>query len=439
MKTITHFIQFFFLTVSTTCLAQTGHMMQGVGASNMTMGGASTGQPVDISGALQWNPASISAFNENQFRVDIGLLFSSPEVSSTVPVLDGFGQPTGTFISGSTEDDRGLSPLPSLAFVWSKPESKHTFGASAFAVAGFGVTFPESSTNPVNFPQNMGGFGRIESEYFLMQVGFTWAYQLSDKLSIGLSPTFNYASLMLKPNPTANPTTAGYPSTDETGTTGFGGQVGIFFDSQTGLKLGASYKSTQFFSDFEFDNTYLDNSTAASTFNMDFPAIFSFGVGYSLENFDLAVDYRMIDYENTDGFSEAGWTQTASVQGFGWENVSVIAAGLQYKGIEKLPLRIGYTYGSAPITEDVAFFSVPATAVIKNAFQFGLSFVATDNLSIDAGYHRGMSDGATSGAILNPGLIELAPPYGAIPGSEVSYEMTTTMLLLGVNYTLTKN
>ena len=33
--------------------AQTGHIMQGIGATNMSMGGASTAQPIDINGALQ--------------------------------------------------------------------------------------------------------------------------------------------------------------------------------------------------------------------------------------------------------------------------------------------------------------------------------------------------------------------------------------------------
>ena len=32
-------------------MAQVGHLMQGIGSVNMSMGGAATGQPIDISGA----------------------------------------------------------------------------------------------------------------------------------------------------------------------------------------------------------------------------------------------------------------------------------------------------------------------------------------------------------------------------------------------------
>ena len=424
--------------LSTIMYGQAGHVMQGVGAVNMSMGGASTAQPLDISGALQWNPASISTFDSKIFKFDIGLFSSSPKLYSTVPEFNNLGQPTGNFFSGSTEDDRGLSPMPAIAMVWGKEDSKHTFGVSAFGISGFGVTFPQSTTNPINMPQSMGGFGKIESDYMLLQVGFTWAYEVSEKFSIGVEPTFNYSALQLMPNPTANPTAAGYPSTDKASATGFGAQFGVFYDTQNGLKLGMSYKTTQKFSDFEFKNTYLDASTSTSTYNMDYPAIFSVGLGYSKNNFDFALDYRSVDYENTDGFSKTGWTNTASVVGFGWKNISIISAGLQYKGFEKMPLRVGYTYSSNPINSTVAFFNVPATAVIKNAYQFGFSYIFSDSFTLDGVYHYGASDGKTSGQLLNPMFASASNPYGAIPGSNVSYDMNTSMFMVGFSYTFNK-
>ncbi|MCE2611746.1 outer membrane protein transport protein [Flavobacteriaceae bacterium D16] len=413
---------------------QAGHIMQGVGSVNMSMGGAATAQPIDISGALQWNPASISVFDGQELRFDVGLFFSAPELSSTVPEFDTSGVPTGNFFSGTTEDDRGLSPLPALAYVWGQPESPHTFGVSAFGISGFGVTFPENASNPINAPQEFGGFGRVESEYILLQVGFTYAYELSDQFSVGIQPNFNYANLELLPNPTASPNASGYPGTDKATALGFGAQLGVFFDSGSGFKAGLSYKTKQSFGDFELENTYLDGSTATNDFKMNYPAIYSVGLGYSLGNVDLALDYRLVDYENTEGFDAKGWTPTASVAGFGWENISIISAGIQYKGINKLPIRVGYTYSSNPINEDLAFFSVPATAIIKNAFQFGLTYEVSDRLQLNTTYHHGDSGGATSGPLLNPQFISQFPPNGAIPGSEVSYDMTTDMVMFGFSY-----
>ncbi|WP_142783679.1 OmpP1/FadL family transporter [Changchengzhania lutea] len=439
----------FILLFSTAAIAQSGHIMQGVGAVNMSMGSAATAQPLDISGALHWNPAAISTFDDKILKLDVGLFFSSPELSSSLPA--GMLGPGAPGVSGTTKDDRGTSIMPNLGYLWGKEGSKHTFGASAFGISGFGVTFPEEdnnplnpnfnpldNSNPLNYPQAANGFGHIESDYMLLQVSLSYAYEITDKLSVGVQPNINYAALELMPNPTANPTTAGYPSSDKASSIGFGAQFGLFFDSGFGLKLGASYKTTQKFSEFEFDNTYLDDTSATNKFQMDYPAIFSLGLGYSIGNIDLALDFRRVDYENTDGFSETGWTPTASVAGFGWKNISILAAGLQYKGINKLPLRFGYTYNSNPIPEEVTFFNIPATAIIKHSYQFGLSYQVNDAWSIDGVYHYAASDGATSGQILSPLAASTSNPLGAIPGSSVSYDMTTSMVMVGISYKFQK-
>ncbi len=409
--------------------AQTGHIMQGVGAVNMSMGGAATAQPADINGALQWNPAGLSAFDSKVFSLNAGLFFSSPSLSSTVPTNDGP-------MSGVTKDDRGASVMPALAMVWGKKNSKHTFGVSAFGVSGFGVTFPESNTNPINMPQSAGGFGRIQSDYQLLQVGFAYAYKISDQFSIGIQPTFDYATLKLEPNPLSSPSqTLGYPVSDKAGAVGFGGQIGLFYNSGRGIKLGASYKTPQSFQQFDFSNTYLDGTTAPNVkFRMNYPAIISVGAGYSKNKIDIAVDYRFVNYANTAGFEAKGWTNTASVAGFGWKNMSIVSAGIQYKGIPKFPVRIGYTYSTNPISSGLAFFSTPATAVIRNAAQIGCGYEFNSRFTLNAVYHYGTSSGSTNGPLLSPMMVSANNPYGAVPGSIVSYKMTTSMVMLGINY-----
>ena len=435
--------------------------MQGVGSVNMSMGGAATAQPLDISGALHWNPASISTFDDKIIKFDLGLFFSSPELTSS------FGP-----LSGSTEDERGLSPMPALAMVWGKADSKHTFGASVFGISGFGVTFPEDlnypqdlmgnpnpnynpgqNSNPINFPQFAGGFGHIESDYMLLQVSGTWAYEITSNLSLGIQPNLNYAALELAPNPLASPdfppsmggTGKGYPTSNKASSIGYGAQFGLFYDSGSGIKLGASYKTAQTFKEFEFSNTYLDGTAAPDVkFQMDFPAIMSLGFGYSSGQIDFALDFRRVMYENTKGFEASGWAfgdngfPTGAVNGFGWKNMSILSTGIQYKGINKLPLRLGYTYSSNPINEDLAFFSTPATAIIENAYQFGFSYEINDSWRFDGVYHYGSSSDATEGQILNPGFITTGNALGAMPGTSVSYDMTTSMIMVGLNYTFNK-
>jgi len=446
----------FVLLLSVTAMAQTGHVMQGIGAVNMSMGGAATAQPLDITGAILWNPAGLSTFKNNSASLNVGLFFSSPELSSTLPANMMFdGSPE---VSGITKDDRGISVMPALAMVWAKPDSKHTYALSAFGVSGFGVTFKQetnlpmdaqgnpnpswdpSNSNPISYPQNMGGFGHIESDCMVMQVSMSYAYQITDKLSVGIQPTINISSLELAPSPLSSPSmTLGYPESDKAFSMGYGGQIGVFYDTKKGLKLGASYKSTQYFSELEFSNTYLDGSIAPDVnFSMDYPAIYSFVLVYSTDLFYTALDFRYCEYGNTDGFERKGWTQTGSVQGFGWKNVNVLSLGIQYKGIKKMPIRIGYTYSSNPIREELAFYSIPATAVIKDAFQVGFGYEFANNFTVNAVYHHGASDGKTEGNLLNPMAVSPSNPYGAIPGTKVGYEMTTDLIQLGINYTFKK-
>jgi len=449
------------LFASFVTFAQAGHVMQGIGAVNMSMGGAATAQPLDINGALYWNPATLSNFEGKILSISAGAFFSSPTLKSS------FGP-----LNGVTEDDRGMSIMPAIAFVWGKADSKHTFGVSAFGISGFGVTFPENTnypqdmmgnmnpdydpsgnSNPINFPQFAGGFGHLESDYMLLQVGLTYSYEITDHFSIGLQPTINYAALELAPNPLASPSFPppmgegkGYPTADKASAIGYGGQVGIFYDSGEILKLGASYKSKQYFGEFDFDQKYLDGSEAPNVqFTMNYPAIYSVGMGLSGKRIDFALDFRYVDYEGTEGFAEKGWQMaynedfgqnvpTGAVNGFGWKNMSILSVGLQYKVTDKIPVRLGYTYSSTPIEDDLAFFSIPATAVINDAAQFGLGYVG-GNFEVNAVYHFGFRGDGVSGNMLSPAAITPDNPLGSVPGTSVSYDMETSMIQLSFNYT----
>ena len=246
---------------------------------------ASTGQVIDISGALQWNPAGITEFNGTNLSVNAGLFMSNPKLSSSYGTM-----------SGTTDDQKANSVMPAAAITFGKSD-KHKFGVSVFGVSGFGVEYPETMSNPILAPQQYGGFGNMESNYMLMQVGFTYAYKINKNLSVGIQPSFNYSALKIHPNPTSGPSmTLGYPNSDNASATGFGAQLGVYYKSDSGFKLGASYKTPISFGVFTFKNKYLDGSAAPDNkFTMNFPAIVSVGTGYSNKMIEFALDYRFVD------------------------------------------------------------------------------------------------------------------------------------------------
>lgn len=60
--------------------AQTGHVLQGAGAVNFSMGGAATAMPADVLGTLQWNPAAITAFDRSAAALSVAYFTAAPEV-----------------------------------------------------------------------------------------------------------------------------------------------------------------------------------------------------------------------------------------------------------------------------------------------------------------------------------------------------------------------
>lgn len=129
---------------------------------------------------------------------------------------------------------------------------------------------------------------------------------------------------------------------------------------------------------------------------------------------------------------------TGTVNGFGWKNITILSAGLQYQVSQKFPVRVGYTYSSNPIPDKLAFFSIPATAVIENAAQIGFGYKVNDAWNLDFVYHQGFRGEGSEGSILSPAAITPTNPLGAIPGTTVSYDMETSLVQVSVTYSFDK-
>jgi long-chain fatty acid transport protein len=116
--------------------AQYGPLLSGTGPINRSMGGAATGAPLSAAGALMWNPASLSGLSRSELDVGAELLFPHTSLSSSV----GFGA-----LSGTTENEDAVFPLPTIALSYRPEQSPFTYGLGMFAVAGFGLNYPASN------------------------------------------------------------------------------------------------------------------------------------------------------------------------------------------------------------------------------------------------------------------------------------------------------
>src|SRR5277367_1693567 len=97
--------------------AQIGVLFTGAGPVNRSMGGASTAAPIDASGALYWNPATISGLPGSSIDFGVELLYPQTRLSSSYSA-NSFGPGIPPInLSGSDRGDDGIFAVPSMALV----------------------------------------------------------------------------------------------------------------------------------------------------------------------------------------------------------------------------------------------------------------------------------------------------------------------------------
>ena len=425
-----------------TAQAQVGHVLSGVGPVDQAWSGAGTANPQDALGALHWNPAAITSLEGTSLNFSLQLLFPTGDIASTVnqgALGPQFGPPAT--LSGITDSEAGPFPIPAVGFVHAPKDARWAVGLSAFGVGGFGVDYEGSGMgqggNPVLTPQppNGFGFGPIFSEFSLMQISPTVAYKLSEHVSIGVAPTLNVSFLEVTPFPATQPDDANgdgfpsYPEAPRESAFGYGFQAGVQVHDLNGFHLGASFKSTQHFGDLKFDSQDEMGHARAFEFNLDYPMILSFGIGYSgLDRWEFAADVRYLDFENTDGFNEAGFDQTGAVTGFGWNSIVSFASGVQYDVTKRLPVRLGYSFNQNPIDDEVTFFNTPSPAIIQHRLSGGFSYVVSPKVTASLAAQYGFEN-----SIKGPWV---HPQFGALPPTEVECGLSTFFVVFGIDVTL---
>jgi long-chain fatty acid transport protein len=250
--------------------------------------------------------------------------------------------------------------------------------------------------------------GPIFADAEVLQIAPTISYALSDCLSIGIAPTLTAARMMfdpLGPSPITPAPTAGSGSRVHWG----GGlQVGVYYLTGNAWHFGLTVKSPQWFEDFRFFTP-----TGVTTFDIDYPMIASLGVAYSgFENWIFAVDARYVDYDNTAGFSE-----------FGWSNVFAGAIGAQYRVNDCWRLRLGYNFNQNPIHAGDVLTNISDPLIQDQNIAAGASYRLASNLDLSVAYVYLVNNEVT-------GPLP-SPPFA--PGDTLTNEIDAHSLALGVS------
>jgi len=365
-----------------------GAMLHGFGPINSAMGGAGTALPNESLGALAFNPALISGVKGNQ------LSFSTEFFQDDIKI-----RTTAGLLTGDMDPDSHLSVVPAFGWMSRKPDSKMSIGFGLIGIAGFGTDYHQDNAS-ILFATPPNGFGRIWTSLTVTKIPLAVAYQVTPKLSLGMSLNTYVGQFAVAPLPhTPFDVSANgdrwYPEAGKANQQfAFAGQFGFHYQATPSMSVGASITTGQNFSPYEWNSSIADPSSPnygldrKLSYDLDGPMVISFGVAMKPgQKTQVALDGMFTEYKGVAGFGSPGGIVNRIVYPFGWRNVWTVKAGVQHEATEKLTVRLGYNYSQMPLRPEVVISATGAPATFQHHFCGGFGYKVFPFLEMNASFY----------------------------------------------------
>lgn len=406
MQRIDSFIRAVLLAVvlglPVTALATNGYFMHGVGTRAKGQAGAGSAAPQDAI-EVATNP---SAGLATSGQLDIGLAVFNPRrsYSASASLANGNG---GAFTigEGSLDSGREYFLVPHIA--WSRRLSDD----SAFSLAFYGrggmntrwsggsASFDPDGPGPAPVGEFPGTFGAGRAGVNLSQafIDVGYARRVSPALDVGGALVFGVQSF----EATGVASFAGFTETfalsggqtpptalSDNGTDyslGLGAKLGFRWDAASSLSVAGSYQSKIRMSEFD---DYAD--LFAEQGNFDIPPSLVLGIAIRAgADVSLFADVERTWYSEVDSVGNslarlfdcptagAGGSDTSAClggrngAGFGWQDMTTVKLGAEWRVNETWIVRGGFSDGDQPIPDSEVLFNILAPGVIEQHVTLG--------------------------------------------------------------------
>lgn len=343
----------------------------GLGANNHAMAGATAALPIDSSGSLFWNPATLGALKHGDFQVAFGridapwygdeslaniALFPVVLVGAlAVAALDGDDD-----YEWWREDKRSpefdFAAEAYASFNSALRTAKRVRGTSlSFALPadrqrrwGFGMGFSQTGalkTRILAHPETARPIAAMTYRTKRMELSPTLSYRIRNRLHFGISPLLSMTEFPAA----AMPTLPGYERTMKENHVGFGLQLGVYYMTKRNFNIGFSVQSPHWTSSQNVrwiapDDTVRESRLRYST---EHPMRYVLGISYTgFERVHFAVDVRHYDFQHLSSFYEVTGGKPV-------KRATSLAAGVQiFKDPEEsmFVFRFGYQFTDAGMT-----------------------------------------------------------------------------------------
>ena len=277
--------------------------------------------------------------------------------------------------AGTQEDDSAFF-IPSVSASFGCCRGEGGFlGIGLYGTSGMGVDYDLGRFGTLP-PPSAAPQGRVDqmTELSIAKLTMTYAQAFDNGFSIGAGPVFvlsrfrtDMYNAVLVPQ-----------SGDWDEAAGAGGIIGVNQKIGKKLKIGGSYMSEQFMTEFgEYDDLLNDS--------LNLPQQVTVGLAYDVRtNLEFALDYRWI-----------GWNKLETLgDQFGWEDQRIVKAGLTWKATQRLTLRGGISHGNSPIQAEDVFANALFPAIMETHLATGASY-EFDKFTLHFAFIHGLKEEIT--------------------------------------------
>lgn len=352
-----------------------GLSLNSVGTRALGMGGAFVGLANDGS-AIYWNPAGLAGLTSRVYLYGTGIM------------------PSGSYNGGNIDASMVNNIYPAPGFFFNYTMNKLAFGLGVYVPAGLGAEW-----NTADFGYPASANLELMSQIGVVNISPAIAYQLTEKLSVGLAVNISYAMFDLKQPVMQDVNGDGVPEffqyDESSDGLGFGATFGLKYDFSPKFSAGAAVRLS---SKVSMSGTSKNNLFPAlpnfppvvvpgpgeSEFDRDvtWPMWIAGGIAYKPnDKLTLVFDAQMSQWSELDElvtfYKDAYWDAAMS-QNDGnkfilkWEDKIQYRAGVEYTFSKSFTGRLGYYYDPAPAPDETVNVLFPSST--NNVLTGGFSY-----------------------------------------------------------------
>lgn len=393
---VTGAVLFFVLALVSVSSATNGYFSSGFSIKNQGLAGAGVALPLD-SLATSMNPAGMAFVGT---RIDVGLSLFNPNRGYTVSGNPSGVQGTFGLEPGTVESDSEWFAIPVLG------ANKMLNESSALGIAIFG----NGGMNTNYDKRTFGDPNSSRTGVDLMQLFITptYAVKLHPKHAVGISAIFAYQSFEakgLKAFSGFSSDPSRLTNNDHDSSYGYGARIGYLGEVLPSLFLGASYQTNIWMSRFDdYKGLFAERG------DFDIPQNWTVGLAFKpIPSLAFAADVQKIYYSDVKAINNPLLPNLQNSRlgddngaGFGWKDMTVFKAGVQWESSDVWTWRAGYSYGEQPIDGSQVLFNILAPGVVQNHVTAGVTRKIGKNQGIDFALMH-----AFSHSVLGPNPLEV--------------------------------